>query len=42
MSDFFEVTTAWYEQVSKWPQTIVIRLLKLGDKVLKLLGLGAS
>ncbi len=42
MNDFFEVTSTWYEQVSKWPQTVVVRLLKLGDKVLKLLGLGAG
>ena len=42
MSDFFELTSNWYGQVSKWPQPVVLRFLKLGDKALRLLGLGAG
>ncbi|HET7536239.1 MAG TPA: MarR family transcriptional regulator [Candidatus Didemnitutus sp.] len=42
MSDFFETTAGWYDQVSKWPQTTLLRFFKLGDKALKLLGLGGG
>ena len=38
MKDFFETTATWYEQISRWPQQVVIKLLRLGDKALKLLG----
>ena len=38
--EFFEVTTAWYDVVRRWPAAAVIRFVKLGDKVLKTLGLG--
>ncbi len=38
--DFFETTTAWYLQVRRWPTQAVIRFVRLGDKVLKVLGLG--
>lgn len=40
LHDFFETTTAWYVQVRQWPTTATIKFVKLGDKVLKLLGLG--
>lgn len=36
--DFFVATTAWYEQVRKMPTNMIIRFVKLGDKVRKLLG----
>ena len=40
LADFFENTTAWYVQVRKWPTAAMIKFVKLGDKVLKVLGLG--
>ena len=40
LQEFFNTTTAWYEQVRKWPTGAVVKFVKLGDKVLKALGLG--
>ena len=37
--DFFETTTGWYGQVRQWPTTVLTKMLKLGDKTRKLLGL---
>jgi DNA-binding transcriptional regulator GbsR (MarR family) len=37
---FFETTTAWYLQVRRWPTAATLKLMKLGDKVLKLLRIG--
>lgn len=37
---FFETTTAWYGQVRRWPTAAMIKFVKLGDKVLKLLRIG--
>jgi DNA-binding transcriptional regulator GbsR (MarR family) len=39
LADFFEITADWYAQVSKWPQTTLIRFFRLGNKLLKLLRL---
>lgn len=39
LSEFFETTSAWYTQVSRWPRSIVLRFAGLGDKAWKLLGL---
>jgi len=39
MSDFFDTTSDWYAQISKWPRTALVRFVGLGDRVLKLLGL---
>jgi DNA-binding transcriptional regulator GbsR (MarR family) len=36
LADFFEITTNWYAQASKWPQPVLVRFLKLGNRVLKL------
>lgn len=36
---FFEVTTTWYQQISRLPTAVLIRFMKLGDKVVKLLKL---
>jgi DNA-binding transcriptional regulator GbsR (MarR family) len=41
LHNFFETTTAWYVQVRQWPTSAMVKFVKLGDKVLKLLGLGA-
>ena len=38
MRDFFEAMGAWYEQVDQLPTPAVIKFIKLGDKVRKLLG----
>ena len=35
--EFFEATAGWYDQVRKWPTQVLVRFLKLGDKVLKLI-----
>jgi DNA-binding transcriptional regulator GbsR (MarR family) len=37
LRDFFEATTGWYNTIRQWPTATLIRFLKLGDKVLKLL-----
>ena len=36
---FFEATTGWYDQVRRWPTATVVKFVKRGDKVLKMLGL---
>jgi len=41
LHDFFAVTTAWYTQVRQWPTAAMVKFVKLGDKTLKLLGLGS-
>src|SRR4026208_587226 len=38
---FFETTSALYVQVRRWPPAAMFKLMKTGDKVLKILGLGA-
>ena len=40
LHDFFEVTTGWYDVISKWPTESVKQLMKLGNKSLRLLGIG--
>jgi len=37
---FFESTTAWYDKVRSWPTPAILKFMKAGDKVLKLLGIG--
>ncbi|MBE2213268.1 MAG: MarR family transcriptional regulator [Opitutaceae bacterium] len=37
LSDFMETSMAWYTQVSRWPQSVLTRFLRLGDQVLSLL-----
>ena len=36
---FFETTTAWYAHVRRWPTTTVLKFMKAGDRVLKVIGL---
>ena len=38
LAGFFESTTAWYDQIRRWPVSSFTRFVKLGDKVQKLLG----
>lgn len=40
LHNFFETTTAWYVQVRQWPTSAMVKFVKLGDKVLKVLSLG--
>ncbi len=40
LADFFETTNAWYAQIRTWPASTVVKFIKLGDKVRKLLSLG--
>lgn len=37
---FFATTTGWYAQIRAWPMEAIVKLLKLGDKARRLLGLG--
>src|SRR5438093_10586579 len=41
LHDFFEITTAWYMQIRQWPMQTLSRLVKMGDKARKLLGVAA-
>jgi len=40
LRDFFETTSAWYVQIRQWPTGAIVKFVKLGDKVLKVLGFG--
>lgn len=40
LAEFFEATTAWYQQVRDWPATALIKFVKAGEKIRKLIGLG--
>ena len=42
LRDFFETTSAWYVQIRQWPPSTIVRFVKLGDKVLKVIGLGGK
>ena len=37
--EFFETTTGWYAQVRQWPTAVLTKMLRLGDKARKLLGI---
>ncbi len=41
LHNFFETTIAWYVQVRQWPTSAMVKFVKLGDKVIKVLSLGA-
>ena len=38
MLQFFELMTNWCEQTRKLPTTAVIRMIKMGNKLARLLG----
>jgi DNA-binding transcriptional regulator GbsR (MarR family) len=40
LKEFFETTTAWYVQIRQWPTSAIVKFVKLGDKVLRVLGFG--
>jgi DNA-binding transcriptional regulator GbsR (MarR family) len=40
LRDFFETTSAWYVQIRQWPTSAIVKFVKMGDKILKVLGMG--
>jgi DNA-binding transcriptional regulator GbsR (MarR family) len=42
LAEFFETTTAWYEQVRAWPTSALARFVRMGDKVRRLVGRGSD
>jgi DNA-binding transcriptional regulator GbsR (MarR family) len=40
MHEFFQTTTGWYGHLRHWPTEAIAKLAKLGDRTLKLLGIG--
>src|SRR5690349_18094852 len=38
LQEFFETTAGWYNQIRQWPTNVLVKFMKLGDRVLKLLG----
>ena len=41
LTDFFETTTVWYDQIRLWPQSAFVKFVKFGGKIQKLIGLGS-
>jgi DNA-binding transcriptional regulator GbsR (MarR family) len=37
LQDFFQTTSGWYEQMRRLPTNALVRLMKLGDRALKVL-----
>lgn len=37
LQEFFETTSAWYNQIRQWPTSALVKFIRLGDKVLKFL-----
>jgi len=42
LRDFMETTSAWYMQIRQWPTSSIVKFVKLGDKVMKVLGFGGG
>ena len=40
LRDFLKPPPAWYVQIRQWPTGTIVKFVKLGDKVLKVLGFG--
>ena len=40
MHEFFQTTTGWYGNLRHWPTEAITKLAKLGNKALKVLGIG--
>ena len=38
ITDFLETLTGWYEQMSTIPKPTLVKLMKLGTKITKILG----
>jgi hypothetical protein len=41
LNELFETTGAWYDQVRAWPTAVLVKFLKLGDRLLKAAGIGS-
>lgn len=41
LADFFETTTALYNQIRSWPTGALTKFIRAGDKVRKVLGIGS-
>lgn len=41
MQSFFQTTTSWYEVVRKWPTEVLVRFMKMGDRVRRLISPGS-
>jgi DNA-binding transcriptional regulator GbsR (MarR family) len=41
MRDFMELMTTWYEQTRQMPTPAVVKFVRMGDKVAKMLGVGS-
>jgi DNA-binding transcriptional regulator GbsR (MarR family) len=41
LAEFFDTTSAWYDQIRQWPTGALTKFVKAGDKIRKLLGIGA-
>jgi len=39
LQDFFETTSGWYSGIRQWPTQTLVKFMRLGDRVLKLLGI---
>jgi DNA-binding transcriptional regulator GbsR (MarR family) len=37
LSDFFEVASQWYSQIREWPQQELVKLMKMGSRLQKLI-----
>ena len=37
LQDFFETTSSWYNQLRGWPTSALVKFIRMGDKVLKLI-----
>ena len=42
LAGFFETTSGWYEQMRRWPTSTLTKVIKLGDKIQTLLGIGSK
>jgi len=42
LAEFFETTTAWYNQVRAWPTRALPKFVKLGARIRKLVGAGTK
>jgi DNA-binding transcriptional regulator GbsR (MarR family) len=38
LQEFFETTAAWYNQVRQWSTPTLVKFMKFGDRILKVLG----
>ena len=38
LHEFFDTTTGWYTQLRQWPTALLLKLMRLGDRALKLVG----